>query len=71
MAKEVKLIPENKKSEHQIAELEKAIAADKEKRTKEFHAEVQLLCEKYKCDIGAEAFIHEGKILARPAIFAR
>lgn len=55
-----------------IEELEKAIKADKEKREKEFFAEVQLLCEKYNCDITAKAFINEeGKVLAQPVIFAK
>lgn len=72
MSKVKNLIPEKQKSEHQIAELEKAVKADKEKREKEFYAEIQLLCEKYKCDIGAKAFINEeGRVLAQPIIFAK
>lgn len=72
MSKVKNLIPEKQKSEHQIAELEKAIKADKEKREKEFHAELLLLCEKYKCDITAKPFINdEGKISAQPIIFSK
>ena len=72
MSKVKNLIPEKVKSEHQIAELEKAIKADKEKREKDFHTELIALCEKYKCDITAKAFINEeGKVLAQPVIFSK
>ena len=72
MSKVKNLIPEKVQSQHSIEQLEKAIKADKEKREKEFHAELLLLCEKYKCDISAKPFINEeGKILAQPVIFAK
>lgn len=72
MSKVKSLIPEKVKSEHSIEQLEKAIKADKAKREQEFLSEVQLLCEKYKCDISAKAFINEeGRVLAQPVIFAK
>lgn len=72
MSKVKNFIPEKVKSEHSIEQLEKAIKADKEKREKEFLAELQPLLEKYKCDISAKPFINEeGKILAQPFIFAK
>lgn len=49
MAKEVKLIPEKKSSEHQIAELQKAVEKEKQERTQKANAALEAWSKEYKC----------------------
>ena len=58
--------------ESKVEQLQKEVQAEKVIREQSFIKELEELCKKYNCALGAKALINEeGKIVAQPVVVAK